>query len=69
MSRVQCWTANFCDLASEGPDIIMYQLKSSYNSPFKDSYSHPIHTCFAMIASNVFKNQFCEGFDLTTFWS
>ena len=43
--------ANFSDLASEGPDIIMHQLKSSY-SPFKDSYSHPIHTCFAMIASN-----------------
>ena len=30
----------------------MHQLKSIYNSPFKDSYSHPIHTCFAMIASN-----------------
>ena len=30
----------------------MYQLKSLYNSPFKNSYSHPIHTCFAMIASN-----------------
>ena len=30
----------------------MHQLKSSYNSPFKDSYSHPIHTRFAMIASN-----------------
>ena len=30
----------------------MSQLKSSYNSPFKDSYSHPIHTRFAMIASN-----------------
>ena len=45
--------AKFCDLASEGPDIIMHQLKSIYNSPFKDSHSHPIHTCFAMIASNV----------------
>ena len=32
----------------------MHQLKSIYNSPFKDSYSHPIHTCFPMIASNVF---------------
>ena len=42
-----------CDLASKGPDIIMYQLKSRCNSPFKDSNSHPIHTCFAMIASNV----------------
>ena len=33
----------------------MNQLKSSYSSLFKDSYSHPIHTCFAMIASNVTK--------------
>ena len=32
----------------------MYQLRSSYNSPFKDSYSYPIHTCFAMFASNEF---------------
>ena len=23
-SRVKCWTANFCDIASEGPDIIMH---------------------------------------------
>ena len=53
-SRVQCWTPNFYDLVSEGPDISMHQLKSIYNSPFKDSYSHPIHTCFAMIASNGF---------------
>ena len=30
----------------------MHQLESIYNSPFKDSYSHPVHTCFAMIASN-----------------
>ena len=43
----------FCDLASEGQDIIMHQLKSLYNSPFKESYSHSIHTCFPMIASNV----------------
>ena len=37
-SRVKCWTTIFCDLASEGPDIIiiMNQLKSIYNSPFKD---------------------------------
>ena len=27
-SSVKCWTANFCDLASYGPDIIMHQLKS-----------------------------------------
>ena len=30
----------------------MNQLKSIYNSPFKDLQSHPIHTCFPMIASN-----------------
>ena len=30
----------------------MHQLKSLYNSPFKDSYSHHIHTRFVMIASN-----------------
>ena len=40
-SRVQCWTGNFCDLANEGLDIIMHQLKSGYNSLFKDSYSNP----------------------------
>ena len=53
----------FCDPASEGPVIIMHQLKSIYkqnkysiqfNSPFKDSSSHPIHTYLSMIASNVF---------------
>ena len=46
----------FCNLASEGLDIIMHQLKFVYSSPFKDSHSHPIHTCFAMIASNVYLN-------------
>ena len=30
----------------------MHQLKSIYNSPFKDSHPHSIHTCFEMIASN-----------------
>ena len=45
--------ANFCIHASKGPVIIMSQLKSIYNSPFKDSHSHPIQTCFPMIASNV----------------
>ena len=30
----------------------MNQTKFIYNSPFKDSYSHPIHTCFPIIASN-----------------
>ena len=30
----------------------MNQFKSVYNSPFKSSYSHPIHTCLETIASN-----------------
>ena len=51
-SSVKCWTVNFCLHVSKGPDIIMNQLKFLYNSPFKNSYSHPIHTCFPMIASN-----------------
>ena len=51
-SRVCCWTANFCDLASKDPAIIMNQLKSINHSPFKNSHSHPIHTCFLMIAGN-----------------
>ena len=39
-------------MASKGPVIIINQLKSIYNSPLKDSYSHPIRTCFPIIASN-----------------
>ena len=54
-SSVKCWTVNFCNHASKDPVIIMHQLKSSYNSPFKDSHSHPIHTCFPMIANNEFQ--------------
>ena len=38
--------------ASKGPAIIMNQLQSIYNSPFKVSHSHPIHNCFPIIASN-----------------
>ena len=34
----------------------MNQLKSIYNSLFKDSYSHPIHAYFPMIASNDYEN-------------
>ena len=34
--------------ASSGSVIIMNQLKT----PFKDSYSYPIHTSFPIIASN-----------------
>ena len=29
----------------------MNELKSVYNIPFLDSYSHLIHTCLSMIAS------------------
>ena len=40
--------------ASKGPVTIMTQLlKSICHSPFKDSHSQPIHTCFPIIASNV----------------
>ena len=35
------------------PVSIMNQLKSVYNIPFLDSYSHPIDTCLSMIASYV----------------
>ena len=41
-----------CKNASKGPVIIMSQLKSIYNSPFKDSHAHPIHPRFSIIASN-----------------
>ena len=36
----------------------MHQLKSFYYGSFKDSHSHPIHPCFAMIASNEKSTQF-----------
>ena len=42
----------FCIHASKGAVIIRNQLKYIYNSPFKDSLSHPINTCFLIIASN-----------------
>ena len=51
-SSVKCWTANVCIHAGKGPVIIMNQIKSFYNSLLKDSHSHPIHTCFPIIASN-----------------
>ena len=41
----------------KGPIIMMNQLKSIYNSPFKSYHSHPIHTCLATIASNVFQTE------------
>ena len=31
---------------------MMNHLKSIYNSPFKDSHSHPMHTYLPIIASN-----------------
>ena len=49
---MKSWTPNFCVHAIKGPIIIMNQLKSIYNSPFKNSHSHPIHICLATIASN-----------------
>ena len=39
--------------ASKCSIIIRNQLKFVCNSPFKDSISHPIHTCFPIISSNV----------------
>ena len=38
--------------AGKGPIIMMNQLKSIYNSPFKSSHSPTIHTSLATIASN-----------------
>ena len=35
----------------------MHQLKYIYNSPFKDSHSRPIHTCFPRIANNADRQQ------------
>ena len=32
---------------------MMNQLKSIYNSPFKDLHSQPNHTCFLIIAGNL----------------
>ena len=57
-SSVNCWTANFCNHTSKGQVIIMNWLKSIYSSPFTDLHSHPIHTCFAIIASNVNEHSF-----------
>ena len=59
-SSVKCWTVNFCIHASKGPVIIISQSKSIYNSLFKESYSHSIHACFPMVASNGVVHQFCD---------
>ena len=55
-ARVKCWTTIFSIHASECPVFIMNQLKSIYNIPFLDSYSHPVHSCLSMIASNMHQN-------------
>ena len=63
---LKCWTADFCDLASESPDIIMHQLKSIYNTPFKGSHSYPIHTCLPTIAGNgMAEDTYCINVELT----
>ena len=46
-SSVKYYTANLC------PIFIKNELKSIYNSPFKDSHAHPIHTYFPTITSYV----------------
>ena len=51
-SSVKCWTANFCTHAFKGPVTNMNQLKSIFNRSFNDSHSHPIHTCFQIVAIN-----------------
>ena len=48
-SSLKCWTLIFF---VSMPVKVKHQLKSLYNSRFKHSHSHPIHTCFPMIASN-----------------
>ena len=73
-SSVKCWTTNIH--ASKGPVIIMNQLIFFYNSPFKDSHSHPIHPGFPIIASNkdIFKNTndknpyLDHGYSLVSWW-
>ena len=57
-SSVKCWTTNFSIHASECPVFIMNQLKSVYNIPFLDSYSHTMHTCLS-IFTDVFLSLTC----------
>ena len=47
---VKCWTVKLCIHVSKGP--VMNQSKSIYGSPFKDSLSHPIHSCLPIIVTN-----------------
>ena len=42
----------FLHNAKEGLVILINQLKSIHNSPFRDSHSYPNHTCFSMFARN-----------------
>ena len=44
---------NFRNHAGNSPVIMMNQLKFIYYNPFKDLHSHPIHTYFPIIASNI----------------
>ena len=48
---------------------IVYQLKSFYNRPFKDSHSQPIHTCFPIIASNESKKSLAVSYSKHGTWS
>ena len=48
-SCVKCWTTNLCFHVGKGSIVIMNQLELIYNSQFKDSHSHHIHTCFLII--------------------
>ena len=47
------------NLADSG-HFIMNQSKSIHDSAFKDTHSHPIHTCFPIIASNVHLLPYCD---------
>ena len=47
----------------------MNQLKSIYNSPFRDSHSHPIHTCFPIIASNTVLYNFTMSRPITMYFN
>ena len=57
---VNSYTANFCIHTSKGPVIIMNQLIPVYNRQFKHKYSHPIHTCYLIIASNELISTFSD---------
>ena len=62
-------TANFYIYAGKGQDIIINQLESIYNNQFKDSHSHPIQTCFPIIARNISETMYPERPSTKTFAS